>query len=299
MAYCSNCGAQIADNTKFCPECGSLNALGTTNAAQRQQEFMGKIFKCPNCGELLKSFVATCPSCGYEIRATQATNSIHEFAQKIESVNTEQGKIDLVRTFPIPNTKEDIFEFMILTSTNITGESRKDLFDAWIVKFEQSYQKAQLVFRDESDFSKVQDIYEQTHKKIKKEKRVLSAKSTREALSKSAPTLPNIVISSAWIISLFVLIALSFIRDGTDSVIFAFDLLVGAIAIPFVIKCDSNAPKLIVFFGLGITIVALAIIEKFVPNSEASVLLVFDIIATAVIVFRGILKKAKNNDKGE
>ena len=56
MESCSNCGAQIDNNTKFCPECGSAHAARATNSTQRQQEFKGKVMKCPNCGEVLKSF---------------------------------------------------------------------------------------------------------------------------------------------------------------------------------------------------------------------------------------------------
>ena len=55
MAYCVNCGAEMLENAKFCQKCGHPTGVNTRGTA-RQQEFVGKIFKCPNCGEILKSF---------------------------------------------------------------------------------------------------------------------------------------------------------------------------------------------------------------------------------------------------
>ena len=210
MVFCTECGKSIADGAKFCANCGAaINGVPYSNEVHRQHEYSGKIIKCPNCGEVLKSFEAICPACGYEIRAAGATNSVREFAQKIESVTTEQAIIDLVRTFPIPNTKEDIFEFMILASTNLVDEPRKGLFDAWISKFEQSYQKAQLVFENDTNFDKIQSIYEQTDKQIKKERLSHGTKAVGEALSKAASFSPNpvfTVVASLVIIYTIILI---------------------------------------------------------------------------------------------
>lgn len=43
--YCKNCGRQIDDNLKFCPECGA-NVSGNNNEAQRASSGM----TCPKCG---------------------------------------------------------------------------------------------------------------------------------------------------------------------------------------------------------------------------------------------------------
>ena len=203
MAYCSNCGAQIADNTQFCPECGSSNALGTTNSAQRQQEYAGKILKCPNCGETLKSFEANCPTCGYELRGSRATNSVRELALKLEAVEnrrernstrsrrsmfdynavlnpdiskTDEQKATIISTFPIPNTKEDLIEFMVLARSNIDIKSYENdirtaprvVSDAWKAKFEQAYEKAEVSFGNDPEFQHIQTINQELTTNIKK-----------------------------------------------------------------------------------------------------------------------------------
>ena len=172
MAFCTNCGEQIKDGAKFCANCGTpADVNEQTNNTKRKTMYEGEIHKCPQCGEVLDSFTTYCPSCGYEVRGSSTTNAVKEFVAKLDTVTTEYQKENIIRSFPIPNTKEDIFEFMILASSNIDERPNKNVFNAWIAKFEQCYQKAKLSFKQESDFVKIQAIYEKTQKEIKKIRR--------------------------------------------------------------------------------------------------------------------------------
>ena len=69
----------------------------------------GKIHKCPNCGEVLDSFTLKCPSCGYEMRDASNSDAIKGFAQRLEQTESKDKEIALIKSFPVPNTKEDIF----------------------------------------------------------------------------------------------------------------------------------------------------------------------------------------------
>lgn len=176
MPYCSNCGQSVEVGMKFCPACGSQIADASKNVQEgRKQVFEGEIRKCPNCGEILNSFMTNCPACGYELRGTKAIDSIREFSLNISKAESDIQKISLIRSFPIPNTKEDIFEFMILAATNFSAEHscsdnaiRKDISDAWLTKIEQSYQKAKLLFTGDLDFTKIQNIYDETCNQIQR-----------------------------------------------------------------------------------------------------------------------------------
>ncbi len=159
MPFCTNCGSEVADNAKFCNNCGS--AVGQPyKSKQRETVYEGNIHKCPHCGETLDSFAASCPACGYEIRGKKAADSVQEFYSDLRTTRTTVQKDHMIRNFPIPNAKEDIIEFMILASSNILGEDERDIYEAWIAKFEQAYQKAQLLFSNDSDFEKIQRIYD-------------------------------------------------------------------------------------------------------------------------------------------
>jgi len=193
MVFCTNCGAQIGDNTKFCHECGTPNANASTVSAQRQQEFAGKIIKCPNCGESLNSFVTVCPSCNYELRGSKAADTLKAFESQYSKLIKPQEKIDLIKTFAIPNTKEDVLEFMILASANIDPDAFEvdkynnidaRVSNAWIAKMEQAYQKAQLLFEETPEFLKIQKLYLRQKRTISVAKE--SSKKTRKTEKRQA-----------------------------------------------------------------------------------------------------------------
>lgn len=202
MAYCINCGTELVANGKFCQKCGHPTGV-REEGGTREQEFAGKIFKCPNCGEVLNSFISNCPACGYELRGARAVSSVREFALKLEAIEakreytranpirdlyfgkaatkTDEQKISLIKSFSIPNTKEDLYEFLILASTNINTDMydsgtirptdvRLAVSDAWRAKFDQAYQKARLVFAGDSRFTEIEKLYKKTYRSIKNSK---------------------------------------------------------------------------------------------------------------------------------
>lgn len=92
----------------------------------RKQEFVGIIKKCPNCGQILKSFQAKCPACGLELGGADAgkTNSVTEFFNKYSAETDIARQVALINAFPIPNTKADLYEFAMLAQQNIESYYR-------------------------------------------------------------------------------------------------------------------------------------------------------------------------------
>ena len=206
MAYCMNCGQQLPEGAKFCSSCGTATGEVKTETAQRKTVYDGELHKCPNCGELINAFVTICPACNYELRGAKASSIVKEFADKLEQIErtreaqkshsfigrlygsdgqlnkTDEQKISLIRSFSIPNTKEDIFEFMILAASNIDlklyglGDkgvitaSQRAVSDAWLAKFEQAYEKASFAFSTSSDFLSIRDIHDKKIKQLKRKK---------------------------------------------------------------------------------------------------------------------------------
>lgn len=205
MAYCTNCGVKLADNAKFCSECGSPNTKVAENAAQRQQEFSGKKIKCPNCGEPITYTTAICTACGFKITGQGAVNSVQAFKEQLMSIETQRkksklgilniyappdpvdkSKLSLIQNYPIPNTIDDILEFMLLTIANIdVSLSKKSLANrsgsmqilamemprvisnAWVSKMQQAYHKAEMLFPNDPIFTNIQKIYFEQAKKLK------------------------------------------------------------------------------------------------------------------------------------
>ena len=192
MAYCSNCGNKLEEGAKFCSNCGTAVESGNNN--QRKTSYDGEIHKCPSCGEVLPSFSAVCPACGYELRGTKANNSVQTLVSKLQQIenegsskgsnkfgrtlgifdNNDERKLSLIKSFPIPNTKEDIYEFAVLAATNIDVNSHdnygKKLSDAWLAKLEQAYQKAKIVLDGDSRLKEIQKLYDNKRKSIEESK---------------------------------------------------------------------------------------------------------------------------------
>lgn len=207
MSYCPNCGKIVDEDSNFCKYCGF-----PLKEENDQQEFAGKVIKCPNCGEPLKPFMVKCPSCGYELRNVDSSDAIEEFSEKLEYIeagrkpetnfdriigifgmgrtnSTDEQILSLIKNFNVPNTKEDIIEFMILASSNIdvavltnsmSGagitsvqefKALKARSRAWLKKAEQVYVKAKLSFGSDPDFGEVQTIYNKIILSIKKGKK--------------------------------------------------------------------------------------------------------------------------------
>lgn len=217
--FCTNCGKKIDRNSKFCPECGTAttsklatgiideNELNNNLQASRKQEFAGKVIKCPNCGEVLSSFELNCPSCGYELREVKASSAVKEFALKLEAIeshresekknklfglsylsqlstvsNIDLQKISLIKSFAIPNSKEDILEFMILATSSMNmnvydsantqvSKRDKEINAAWFAKVQQVYEKAKRIYSTDGIFTEIEKLYEQCNREIKKFKK--------------------------------------------------------------------------------------------------------------------------------
>ena len=210
--FCVNCGAKLDSGAKFCSRCGaavgsfahSLNVppiptVAPSNPITRQQEYAGTVLKCPNCGAVISQTTAVCPECGHRITGQVAVSSVRAFSDKLmllESKRKGAGlgqifgvsadpidtqKLSLIRSFPIPNTIDDIQEFMLLAIANIdVGLSKNTLnnryqskmksaessltmprtiSDAWVAKMKQAYQKAAVSFPNDPAFSYVRQLY--------------------------------------------------------------------------------------------------------------------------------------------
>lgn len=165
----------------------------------------------------------------------------------MELAKFNDQQIKLIRSFPIPNTKEDIFEFMILASTNVDHGLGKELSSAWRAKIEQAYQKAQLILEDDKDLSQFQHMYTQVYVKISKDTKIQAVKKDGTLLSELMPVFLNVVIVMGWLISLFILLPMCRVNHdnvGTNAqqLLLITDLVAGAFLLPHALKCESALP---------------------------------------------------------
>lgn len=149
-----------------------------------------KLKRCPACGEIVSPNETICPTCAFEIRDV-AEGSIALLSKRLDIIEskrpekkrkedrsiisaTDERKISLIRSWPIPNSKEDLFEFMAMAGGNCirSGKIGTDriasedaLSDAWSSKFDQAYAKAKRLFGKTEDFEQFKELKSEVQKK--------------------------------------------------------------------------------------------------------------------------------------
>lgn len=199
--FCHSCGTQKSKETKLITPTLEEPRTVNGNYRTRVEEFAGTVLKCPNCGNVISSLDAVCSACGMHITGKKASETVQKLSyalmevEKVKHVENKGGlfaqigyeeritkatedyysrKLTLIKTFPIPNTVDEIYEFMLLATTNIDvkiskntlwskfdgyGSSDKQISDAWIQKMRQAYQKAVISFPNDQVFKHIQNIY--------------------------------------------------------------------------------------------------------------------------------------------
>lgn len=96
---------------------------------QERKKAVGPV--CPKCGKQVPPLTLKC-DCGYEFTSQKQVSSIQMLSEKILKVQSKkfsdkddenikqqnQTIIELITMFPVPNTKEDIVEFLSLAAPN-------------------------------------------------------------------------------------------------------------------------------------------------------------------------------------
>ena len=151
MAFCQNCGNQLAADAKFCSNCGT--PAGSTGAENvRKQEYVGSVKKCPNCGAEIPSLSAICTNCGHELNSSSTNKLMKEFQEGLIAYEGEQER-DFVAAFPIPNTREDLGNFLSLIAsillTDLKNGADSKRIASFTSKFEDIANKIEIVLPSE------------------------------------------------------------------------------------------------------------------------------------------------------
>lgn len=145
----------------------------------------GSLKKCPACGAPTQGFATKCSECGHDFRNIAANTSITSLFNQLNEIEgtrssnilsnfgsaltkhmgvdkiTNQKK-SLISNFPIPNTKEDILEFLSLalpkaqkagnffTQSNEANKEHNDFVPTWRTKCEQIIMKARFSMKGDN-----------------------------------------------------------------------------------------------------------------------------------------------------
>ncbi len=111
---CDNCGAEVSENAKKCPNCGSVFVGGNSNEEQ---------FVCDNCGSLVDSSAKKCPKCGEKFDEEDVT-------EEKSNKNKEKKKKkehDMDKKYSDLNKLKKLLDNKIITKEEFEKEKKKIL----------------------------------------------------------------------------------------------------------------------------------------------------------------------------
>jgi hypothetical protein len=159
----------------------------------------GDIKKCPACGAMVTALSTKCASCEYVFSNIQATSSMQEIFRRLDEIEstrddkvtvgaviggflknslgggaiaqalgavskTDKRKKEIISSFPIPNTKEDILEFLSLAFPKAKAEGNfftknndperiehNEFVPVWKAKCGQVIIKAKFLLKDDEN----------------------------------------------------------------------------------------------------------------------------------------------------
>ena len=162
----------------------------------------GDVRKCPACGAIVPALTGVCTECGFEFSGVETNFSSQKLAEdiiaihsqyndKINRCSDEHKKWELnkqkiftiaqtIKSFPIPITKADLFEFLTTMQTNMLSTTAYKIEGAaYFAKYNEAIIKINVLFKNDSQFSSFitnRDIVVAEYHKIRKKQKGLGLK---------------------------------------------------------------------------------------------------------------------------
>lgn len=140
----------------------------------------GNVLKCPSCGAQVVGGSALCPECGYAFSNVGANSSYEKLSAKLEAIEVAyRDKVsfsiplygvskkvkemaNVIRMFPVPNTRADLLEFLASMSAQIASLKQNESWqvyenammrNAYEAKYKECVNKARISFANDPDFA--------------------------------------------------------------------------------------------------------------------------------------------------
>ena len=140
----------------------------------------GNVLKCPSCGAQVVGGSALCPECGYAFSNVGANSSYEKLSAKLEAIEVAyrdkvsfsipiygaskkvKEQANIIRMFPVPNTRADLLEFLTSMSAQISSMKQVQstqvyeglmMSKAYEAKYKECVNKARISFANDPDFA--------------------------------------------------------------------------------------------------------------------------------------------------
>ena len=134
----------------------------------------GNMKICPNCGATVQGGNAKCPECGFAFMDVDAVSSAQELDRRLRKIvgtsdDCDKQRAAIISSFPIPNTREDLLEFLSAMEPKAFHGEASDLKQAYFSKFNECLNKAKISFPDDPALK----VFENNSQKRKKRRIII------------------------------------------------------------------------------------------------------------------------------
>lgn len=125
-----------------------------SNAGKPKSGKHGIVKICPNCGAPLIGGLAKCPECGYTISNVSANSSAILLDKRLQK-GLRSERANIIRSFPIPNTRDDLMEFLSALEPKALVRPKGEEYEkketkAYYEKYVECLNKARISFGDDA-----------------------------------------------------------------------------------------------------------------------------------------------------
>lgn len=130
----------------------------------------GEVLHCPVCGTTVPESASVCPKCGWEFSGIEANMSSRILAAQLALLEYDEDKCQAIETFPIPNSKADLLEFVTALKPRIKNLD-SPLADAYMVKYQELIEKIKVSFPKDEQLKPFADEFDGLYASIQQKKK--------------------------------------------------------------------------------------------------------------------------------
>lgn len=127
----------------------------------------GSVRKCPACGAIVGAFKGICQECGFEFTEVDANLSSKKLYDVLSREKDTKKKQEIIETFPLPNTKADILEFLTALKPRVL-DINSEFAAVYYKKYAECIEKAKVSFGGDKQLQPFIDDFNQVDKEIKR-----------------------------------------------------------------------------------------------------------------------------------
>lgn len=131
---------EVANQLESIPLSDSSAIENDKESHQSASLHYGDIKRCPNCGAVVSDYIGKCLDCGYVFNNVHVIDSYSSLRENIIKYQDDlvasgstivyQKLATFIRTLPVPSSKADIIELMLVCSANLFDPNNGDDYRA-------------------------------------------------------------------------------------------------------------------------------------------------------------------------